>query len=289
MIDGVTFIVRDEPAVLIREALKPLLIEEVRWHNKVPVHKYLTCEVDGLRFKTNHDDFSDTPFVRVWGSLHMYKNYGRHNSDDYTRRDFYETIENLRERFNIHPSDCILTNIEFGVNVEMPFDIGLVLRNFLFFRRTPFTTTIDSPMGHNVLLDGFDFQLKAYNKGRHYKHYTNDRPILRFELKLRWKKRLRSLGVITMEDLINTEFNVFKELLLAALDNTIIYESLLLDGTKYEDEFGNIRSWEKIRTENNRWKYKKAKYRQVLDQCTGTIKEVLRNCIAEKANYLSSN
>ena len=59
------------------------------------------------------------------GSLHRYGRGGIHNADDFTAADLLATLDELITTFGINPFTSRLNNIEFGVNVVLPFPVAI--------------------------------------------------------------------------------------------------------------------------------------------------------------------
>ncbi len=70
-------------------------------------------------------------FTKMSGSIHKFGNDGIHNHDQYTYKRLAEYINRLCKIINIDPYNTILNGVEFGVNVELPFDVDGFLYNII--------------------------------------------------------------------------------------------------------------------------------------------------------------
>ncbi len=55
------------------------------------------------------------------GSIHLFKNDGRHNADLYTYLDFVHSLNKLEDELGINSSDLQIIRFEIGVNVLLPY------------------------------------------------------------------------------------------------------------------------------------------------------------------------
>ncbi|MCX6213250.1 hypothetical protein [Spirosoma sp.] len=76
--------------------------------------------------------------VEVKGSLHKFYNNGIHNADQYTANDLLLTLNRLVTDYGFNLSESKINNIEFGVNIELPFAISQVFANLICYKKTAF-------------------------------------------------------------------------------------------------------------------------------------------------------
>ncbi len=97
--------------------------------------------------------------------MHKYRNAGRHNYDDFTAVDVAKVVRELSERFEIDTATTLLNNVEFGVNVVLPFGVSVVLDNLIAYKGTPFLKVIDDGMSYYQSVKSH-FIIKIYDKGK---------------------------------------------------------------------------------------------------------------------------
>lgn len=118
--------------------------------------------------------------VRLTGSIHKYKNQGLHNYNDFTKTQVHEVINELSKKFEIDLQNSRLNNLEFGVNVVLPFEPKVLLNSLITHKGEPFTREIeDGKIFYQCKRN--QFIIKIYDKGLQYQQVTN---ILRFELRV---------------------------------------------------------------------------------------------------------
>lgn len=145
--------------------------------------------------------------VDMEGSLHKYwnskQNQGAHNYNDFTRIDLYDTIYDICQRLQIAPAEAVLKNLEFGVNLQVPFSPPKLVRDLVAFKTEPFGRMYVRGEGTYYLADTEDYFVKCYDKGAHYKQRSKN--IIRFEVKAVVMRCLKKAGVKTLEDLMKAE------------------------------------------------------------------------------------
>jgi DNA replication initiation complex subunit (GINS family) len=164
-------------------------------HNADGTYKYGLAKYFGLKFQLKYDK------VRLQGSLHTYRNEGRHNYDDFTSVNVEEVIKELSERFEIDTTQTELNNVEFGVNIVLPFGVSVVLNNLIVYKGEPFIRVVEEGMNYYQCKKSH-FIIKIYDKGKQYKLPDN---VLRFEIKVMRMQYLKTKGVPIryLSDLLN--------------------------------------------------------------------------------------
>jgi hypothetical protein len=139
--------------------------------------------------------------VRLTGSIHKYKNQGLHNYNDFTKTQVHKVINELSKKFQIDLQNSHLNNIEFGVNVVLPFEPKVLLNNLITHKGEPFTREIEEGKIFYQCKRS-QFIIKIYDKGLQYYQVSN---ILRFELKVLKMQFFKTKGieVSVLDDLLN--------------------------------------------------------------------------------------
>ncbi len=195
MIDGIkTYDLKTNPQKLIDNPyLSEYWITTV--HNADAVVKYEIAEYFGLQFQIKKEN------VKLQGSVHKYRNEGRHNYDDFTAVNVAEVVRELSERFEIDTAQTELNNVEFGVNVVLPFRVSVVLNNLIVYKGEPFMRVAEEGMNYYQCKKA-QFIIKIYDKGLQYKLPDN---VLRFEVKVLKMQYLKKKGITLryLSDLLN--------------------------------------------------------------------------------------
>jgi hypothetical protein len=189
----------------------------------------------GLEFKL----VSNRHFY-ITGSLHKFWNNlngrGEQNFNDFNFSNLVEVIKELYHSFNLLPENCILENLEFGVNISPKGSVQDILRSAILHKGKPFTHEY-LPNKYYRVCEYQQYLIKIYDKGIQYSRPEN---ILRFEVKVRRMKYLKNTGIKTLADLLDTAKLALLGAILASnfidilfFDNTIpnsIQHSLLTQG-----------------------------------------------------------
>jgi len=157
-------------------------------------------------------------FVEISGSLHKHFTDG-YNWNDFTFTDVSLAVNKLCETLNLAPIECVISNIEFGVNVELPFNPDEMLNNLICYKYKPFVAMKSKTQSLGYECYFKQYGIKIYNKKKQYLLANN---ILRFEVKvfkmqkLPYIKTLQDLLIIDKAILLKLELeNVVKGLLIA--------------------------------------------------------------------------
>ncbi len=135
------------------------------------------------------------------GSLHKYKNFGKHNYDDFNRLEIKNVIDDIKGKFNLGTCKCTLVNLEVGANVIPVIPSKELLRYLYMHHRTEFRYE-DIKNGNLKRASYEDYQLKAYDKAQQYKL---DKELFRFEIRLLRNRKIRRYGLQTFDDLHNPD------------------------------------------------------------------------------------
>lgn len=163
-------------------------------------------------------------YLTMEGSLHKFYNNGLHNHNDFDYSKLLTTIENLHFKFEFDPRTAILHNLEFGVNIEVPFvPKEFLKRQIINFKGQPKTKN-SSVKGKGFMVEFVQtsYLIKFYDKGAMYKLKDN---ILRFEIRTKRMEFVRATGIETLADLTDiTKLRKLKPILLKAYDDLLIYD-----------------------------------------------------------------
>ncbi len=155
----------------------------------------------GLKFTIFHKDTTLTKIVRlqVTGSLHKYRNKGKHNYNDFDYSNLLEVIKELESKFYIHPYTTTIHNIEFGVNVFIMIEVNEMLKNLIAFKTYNFKTLSEDKQSIGKQLVNLNHRLKIYNKGKQSKLKTKE--LLRVEMHYNKMNELKKYNITTLADL----------------------------------------------------------------------------------------
>lgn len=219
--------------------------------------------------------------LHIRGSLHKYFNNGDHNFNDFTFKNLLGVLNDLEQKFGINLNDCVLHNIEIGVNITPPVPSNKVLKGLVSHFNKPFNRiSIYNADFYQVMHS--NFYIKAYDKAKQNRYKFNViGEIFRFELKyirmadlvnLLKNNRLINENCITLIDLKNVEIlRAFGKQLLKVWNEILFYDYSISkkDLTKHQNnkllQWSNINYWEDLLNQKN-GKQKKYKQKKKLDE-----------------------
>lgn len=229
--------------------------------------------------------------VQLHGSLHKCKNGGSHNFDDFFYSDLLNVVIDLHEKFGINPKKVILNNLEFGVNILLPYNPCKFIDDLITHRTDPFSIQ----KGQRKLIAEAFYQryvVKIYNKGL---QYGCDKRILRFEVKVLKMVHLKNLGIETLWDILIPEklkklgtelVRCFSELIF--FDSSIQLKNIPVKHAKILQEGNNTKIWQKLKEEKGaNWNKKKNQFRELVKKYGQRNYFQIEKLIQEKWDYLS--
>jgi hypothetical protein len=249
---------------------------------------YMSARYQGLLFKIYDTTISNpNGRITVEGSLHKYWNSGLHNFNDFNIYHLYWVVQDLNEKFNIDASNCILRQVEIGVNISPPKQTKAILDCCILHKTTPFKWMYTKDEGDYIQARHQRYFIKIYNKRKHYEKqgYLIDKEIFRFEIKYRKMKALNDGGIHTLHDLYDADFKGFKEVLLTEWNNVLFADSEALKGHKNEYKYRNLNYWTELNS--NKLKYHRNQLNKVLKNCPDNSKYNISERIKSKAEFLA--
>jgi hypothetical protein len=140
----------------------------------------------GLRIKRNPEGG-----YSIRGSLHKFKNNGKHNADDYYMSDFRNTLNQLYTDIGLNADVTPVQGFEFGVNVKLPINPSKVLDCIILHK-----SRIAVRTKNYIEFQYEQYSVKIYNKSK----LTNIEPynsenILRIEIRVNKMAYVREKGV----------------------------------------------------------------------------------------------
>jgi hypothetical protein len=291
MIDGIkTYDLKTDPQKLIEN---PYL--DGHWKTTInsdaePLYDF--AEYFGLKFQLKHGK------VRLQGSVHKYRNAGRHNYDDFRAVDVAEVVRELSERFEIDTAQTLLNNVEFGVNVVLPFGVHVVLDNLIVFKGEPFMKVVEEGMSY-YQCKKTHFIIKIYDKSKQYKLPDN---VLRFEIKVMRMQYLETKGIKLryLSDLLNMDIyeplgNILTEVFEGILfgDNTLNEKALSEKDLTTFLRGSNPKTWTPQEGRHSEWKKLQrleSSFKEILERHrTGVnFRSVVSDLIRKKSLELST-
>ncbi len=233
------------------------------------------------------------------GSLHRFANQGAGNGNDFSQVRLEQTIRELEKHYNIVPYVAELSQLEFGVNVLLPFDAKTLVKSLISSPRPGKERGFVQMNAHRLNLGKVakfsDFQIKIYDKGTQQATNTTkaEKRLLRIEIKAIRARYLRKLGIRFLDDLKRPEIIAkLGEVLSEMIDSLIIYGGVLAGKNLSDPErmlelqYSNPLFWES-KSASAREKHK-ARFFALLAKYNATPQnEMLKSLVAAKWKELT--
>ena len=232
-------------------------------------------------------------FCNLRGSLPKYFNNGENNAFDYDYSDFLTTCDLLRDDLKINPKEAVLRGFEFGVNINLPFDISAIYEAVKSFKINICGINKVEGKRNGVRFDFQQYEIKIYDKGQ--QQTGKKSRLMRFEIVVKKMAFVKSLGIKTLADLQNTRvwvelskilLKVWAEIIF--IDKLLRYKLMSNHQQKKYLRFFDIHYWANL----NRNTYYKAKNDlnklQTLYEGKHNAKQIIYTLIAEKCQKLTT-
>ena len=225
--------------------------------------------------------------VTIEGSLHKYWNNGEHNFNDFGIIQLTEVLNNLNIKFGILPENCIIKQLEIGVNITPPINTDTILNKCLMHKTTRLKSIFTKDEGNYIQTRNQRHINKFYNKKKHYynKGYYIENEIMRIEKKYSRMKELNQRGIYTLNDLLNYGLINFKDDLIKMWNDVLYCDLDALKGTKNEYKYISLVFWEELKYDN--FKYHRNKLNALINKNPNNIKKQISNLIDAKCKTLN--
>lgn len=143
--------------------------------------------------------YNDAMTCYLRGSIHLFKNDGRHNADLFTYQDFAVSLNKLEYELGVCASDLQIVRFEIGVNVPLSYPSWQCIKTISEIQNLMPTKKRDS-----LLVEYSQYIIKVYSKSKQYKEFK-DQNILRVEIAYLKKQKLtQDIGRLsTLDELLN--------------------------------------------------------------------------------------
>ena len=202
-----------------------------------------------------------TNIVIISGSLHKYYNDGLHNYNAFDFIGFLAVLSDLKQKFEIEPKNCIIQNLEVGINITPPIKTNSIL-DFCFLHKTKsFVNSINDYFGNYKQCKHSHYIVKMYDKALQYKKTFPEikTEILRFELKFTKMERINKLGIFTLDDIVKSGFKIFENDLVTEWNNVLLFDNSIQTKSKRLLNYKNPIYWSdlvKAKSKSNYYKHR---------------------------------
>lgn len=277
MIDFIKIKITDE--TLINRIWKnDLLVYEGRSEKRFndEIKEFVTKSYKNLYFRKYQNR------LEITGSIHYFFNNGFHNANDFYISNCIDTIIQIQDIFSLDLSKCFLINMEYGVNINPIIPVSELIHNLIYHEKRQFGRP-NTNFNYKIAGNEAYKQIKAYDKSVQFPNQCEN--MFRFEVKTKQAKFIHSLGLFTLQDLINREnYNLLTTSLLKEWDNVLLFDLSININTK----FFNTVFWEEILKNGNRNKFNNQKKLYYKKLGTNNLHTNIRKIIESKTKDLKS-
>ncbi|MDV3980940.1 hypothetical protein CMT48_07670 [Elizabethkingia anophelis] len=163
-------------------------------------HNNKHANIKGLHLSIIEGD--KETFCNLRGSLPVYYTGGNTNNIDYSFTDFISTCIELNTDLQIQSKEAVLRGFEFGVNIELPFDISVVYEAVKSCRMHVCGINEIDGKRNGLRFDFQQYRIKIYDKGQQQTGKKSN--IMRFEIAVKKMVYVKHLNIKTLSDLQNS-------------------------------------------------------------------------------------
>lgn len=264
----------------------PRLDWDQRTNEKTGEIKECTAVYHGLVFQ-----ILGGQYLNISGSLHKHWNSingkGEQNYNDFSRYDLSLTVETFCKTFDLDPGNCIVENIEFGVNITPPVPVTNILNAAIHHKGKPFYWKRSLFMNY-LECEHRQYFVKFYDKGLQF----SQGEILRFEVKTRKMEYISRAKIETLSDLLKYEnLTVLGSMLkdnfsLILFDDPTVNTAAMNQRDRSTVEQGrNPKYWDTLKPDN--FKKKRQRFKDLcINHGSVNFQEIVYPVIGQKWNDL---
>lgn len=154
----------------------------------------------GLSFHITPGKIPGTFHFTVRGSLAKYYTHGKTNAFDFTASMLLTVIQELKDKFKIDPSNTIIQNLEYGINIFPPMETKKFLKGLIAYRSNGFKTfsSENTKLGQCIGMPNYK-TIKFYDKSEQDKNAPLG--LIRIEIGIKRMSIIAKYGIKTLADL----------------------------------------------------------------------------------------
>lgn len=233
-------------------------------------------------------------FTEVKGSLHKQFTGGL-NWDNFNFENVNDVVVTMCNDLGLMPDNCRIVNLEFGVNVILPFSPEHLLKRLISFKKGESFSVMKTQTGKKIGFKCFQTQygVKIYDKKYQYKLSEN---VIRFEVKVTTMEFLNP--ICKLSDLLQIEtFRQLQRRLIEIFDFVLITDQSIqetqLNATEKKIFYKGVnpKFWETLHdTDRKKYFYYLKRFKKLQNKYgTENYHSILRELIVLKSNVLLKN
>jgi len=244
--------------------------------------QYKTAKFQHLKFQ-----IINGKYLNISGSLHKFWHNGI-NHDDYQYLELKDTIKFLETNFGIDPKNCIIRNLEFGINIETINDPDYYLSRMIDFKGKALSEMTGKRKSIGIKCQMAQYIIKIYNKSYQCNLTKNT---MRIEIKVIRMKFIEKAGIRTLKDLFHQKKLALLGILLNDLFNSVLMydpDLELSNSDRYLYLAGQSPLfWERMKHEKHpSYTYIRRKFKEICNTNGNTYQNELLEQIQQKWEQL---
>lgn len=232
---------------------------------------------------------------------HYLFNDNKHNANDFPIAECVRMLKGFSVDLQIENTAdrLLIQNIEYGVNVLSPIKVEDLVTFFAYHKRNEFLTDTglkfskkSSGTGKGGTASKYQI-IKVYAKGIQFPKYA-DHNLLRFEIKSQESRKIKSLGIKSIADLLQPEnYQSLSNDLLSRFDEVLILDSSVnmaklshRNRLKLIERLNTHYWYQQLQMSRNTFQTSKNAYLKLLDKTGCNIHTDLKNIFTSKLDEL---
>lgn len=202
------------------------------------------------------------------------------NGNDFPSNGINSVRDHLTTLFDCKSNQMEFKNIEFGLNVNVPFPVKLFTKGLLYHYGKMFTSQRNQAYWQ---CDHNNYKIKIYDKGNQYGMKENK---IRVEIKITRMEEIKGLDIATFEDITKSTLEKAYKHLLKRFDEVVYYDRSIdknqltkLELIKIKD-YSNQSYWMDL---DSRLRDRpKKKLNLIIEKYSDRLKEQIRSSLIKK-------
>ncbi|MFD1551712.1 hypothetical protein DNU06_02580 [Putridiphycobacter roseus] len=232
--------------------------------------------------------YTDSSKVYLSGSIHVLYNDGKHNYNDFNIQMLDDVLRELFDLFGILPRHLKITQLEWGVNIRIPYKVSTIIDHCLSHKWKRFVCVKDDKEGkYHQAEHKHNYILKIYNKGL---HYGLGYDLLRFERKqMSWLKFAKKERIgQTLDCLIKSDFKGLKRSLLSNWNEVLFYDPMIDTSNLKQLQYRDPLFWSDY-SSSRQARHKHYKLLKHINKTIGgNVQDIIYNIIENKIMELNN-
>ncbi len=224
---------------------------------------------DNAKYRVDNPSIPYKIHCNVSGSIHKYFDANDSNASDFTYRQLIDSIIEICSKFRLNPFKCVLTNVEFGVNIIPPIPSDKALRNLINHWGHEFTHVGGKAKGKECCKQ--QYWIKIYDKNWKRK---SGHELLRIEIHVAKMNYLTEIGIRTLADLLSLDKIMQLGAKLEAIwngiryfDDTLLFDKMNDKERSFMNQWRNPIYWQELKEiKYTTYKYHGKRFKEITEK-----------------------